>query len=75
MDREAQDRFKNEFDHSEEIQLLRKEVYLHFTTKLIELIAPYLAIIEDADDDEMVDPTNVGFERNFGILKFVEDRF
>ena len=56
--------------------------FLHFTGKIVDLMKPYL-VIEDSNDmdaeadglDTIIDPTNFGIERSFGLLKFFERRF
>ena len=59
-----------------------KRSFVHFTGKIIELMESYLEL-EDFYDmdvkadglDTIIDPTNKGIERSFGLTKFFERRF
>ena len=72
----------------EAIQSQVREIFVVFTTKIYELVNPYLGIVDQAqendseedsginsDDHEIIDPANIGIERCFGVMKFFEDRF
>ena len=82
VDRVAHQKYIAEFSNNQEVQTKTREVFLHFTTKIMDLMKPYLetedsnGINTEADDLDMVmDPTNLAIERSFGILKFFEGRF
>ena len=82
VDRDAYQKYVSEFAENEAVQLKVKEVFLHFTQKLLDLMEQYLEIedivrIDEETDpmDMVVDPTNLGVERSFAILKFFEKRF
>ena len=82
VDRVAHQKYVNEFSNNLEVQKKTKEVFLHFTTKIVDLMEPYLetedsnGIDTEADHlDMVIDPTNLAIERSFGLLKFFEERF
>ena len=82
VDRDADHKFVDEFSNNLEVQTKTRDVFLHFTWKIVDLMEPYLDI-EDSNDvdaeadglDTIIDPTNLGIERSFGLLKFFERRF
>ena len=80
VDRDAHEKFIAEFSNNDEVQTKTREVFLHFTGKIIDLMEPYLEMdgIDAAANDDLdtiIDPTNLGIERAFGLLKFFEGRF
>ena len=82
VDRDATQRYVSDFANNVDVQTKTKEVFLYFTGKLFDLMEPYLSIDESIQDDDgtdnldrLVDPTNLGIERSFGIMKFYEARF
>ena len=82
VDRVAHQKFVAEFSNNLEVQAKTREVFLHFTTKIVDLMEPYLET-EDSNGvdtegdhlDMVIDPTNLAIERSFGLLKFFEERF
>ena len=82
VDQDAYQKYVSEFAENQNVQLKVKEVFLHFTQKLFDLMEQYLDIedivrVDEETDpmDMVVDPTNLGNERAFAILKFYEKRF
>ena len=82
VDRVAHQKYVDNFSDNLEVQNKTKEVFLHFTTKIVDLMEPYLETEEsngvdtEADHlDMVIDPTNLAIERSFGLLKFFEGRF
>ena len=82
VDRVAHQKYIAEFSNNQEVQTKTREVFLHFTTKIMDLMKPYLETedsnginTENDDLDMVIDPTNLAIERSFGILKFFEGRF
>ena len=84
VEEQAHLKYNAEFSNNEEIQLLSKDVFVDFATKLLDLMKPYLDLAEidrpansgeEDDKADKIDPTNLGIERSFGILKFFETRF
>ena len=88
IDEKAHEKFLSEFSNDEAIQSQVREIFVVFTTKIYELVNPYLGIVDqeqendseedsgiNSDDHEIIDPANIGIERCFGVMKFFEDRF
>ena len=88
IDEKAHEKFMSEFSNDEAIQSQVREIFVVFTTKIYELVNPYLGIVDqeqendseedsgiNSDDHEIIDPANIGIERCFGVMKFFEDRF
>ena len=82
VDRDAHQKYVAEFSNNLEIQTKTREVFLHFSGKIIDLMEPYLEIEDshsmDAETDHLdtiIDPTNLSIERAFGLMKFYERRF
>ena len=79
VDQNAYEKYNREFSQNQEVQTKTREVFIHFTRKIFELMEQHLEIDrfdEETDGlDMIVDPTNLGVERSFGIMKFYESRF
>ena len=82
VDRDAHQKYVAEFSDNLEVQTKTREVFLHFSGKIIDLMEPYLEIEDshsmDAETDHLdtiIDPTNLAIERAFGLMKFYERRF
>ena len=88
IDEKAHEKFLSEFSNDEAIQSQVREIFVVYTTKIYELVNPYLGIVDqeqenaseedsgiNSDDHEIIDPANIGIERCFGVMKFFEDRF
>ena len=76
VDQDAYEKYNQEFSQNQEVQTKTREVFIHFTRKIFELIEQHLEIDQfDEETDRLdtnVDPTNLGVERSFGIMKFFE---
>ena len=88
IDEKAHEKFLSEFSNDEAIQSQVREIFVLFTTKIYELVNPYMVLVDleqeddseedsgiNSDDHEVIDPANIGIERCFGMLKFFEERF
>ena len=88
IDEKTHEKFLSEFANDESVQSQVREIFVVFTTKIYELVNPYLEIVDqeqenaseedsgiNSDDHEIIDPANIGIERCFGVMKFFEDRF
>ena len=88
IDEKAHEKFLSEFSNDEAIQSQVREIFVLFTTKIYELVNPYMELVDleqeddseedsgiNSDDYEVIDPANIGIERCFGMLKFFEERF
>ena len=88
IDEKSHSKFLLEFSDDEAIQSRVREIFVVFTTKIYELVNPYMELVDqeqeddseedsgiNSDDHEVIDPANIGIERCFGTMKFFEDRF
>ena len=88
IDEKAHEKYVSEISNDEAIQSQVREIFVIFTTKIYELVNPYMGLVDpeqedeseedsgiNSDDHEIIDPANIGIERCFGMMKFFEDRF
>ena len=88
IDEQAHQKFMNEFANDQDVQSNVREVFIHYTTKIYDLMEPYLSLgaseeAESNDEDDstdevdtdIIEPANIGVERCFAVMKFYEERF
>ena len=87
IDEQAHQKYLNEFSDNEDVQTMVRQVFVHFTTKIYDLMVPYLSLADsdesesqaepnsDENDSDIIEPANIGVERCFGVMKFYEERF
>ena len=88
IDEQAHQKFLAEYSNNEEVQANVREVFVHFASKIYDLMTPYLEdeeieepeSSEEQDDEDsvesdIIEPANIGVERCFAVMKFYEERF
>ena len=86
IDEQAHRKFLNEFSDNADVQTMVRQVFIHFSTKIYDLMTPYLSCadsdeseshedVPEENDEDIIEPANIGVERCFGMMKFYEERF